>query len=238
MKFYSLESGFSVKNVEINAYCSDPRAHRYLYLIAGVHGDEIEGVHVLREYFSWLKKDDFKRKDIPLVVIPKLNVDGLNEGLRGNARSVDLNRNLKSECWETHYDEKKFYPGPYPNSEPENKFLIKLFDNYRPGLIISFHAWKPMLNFNGRCKKVAELISEYNKYPVKSSVGYETPGSLGEFAPSCYSCPVLTYECPKHDDNRSLTQIWEENEEGLKKFINSDIIKSYMSEEFVPLSDM
>lgn len=226
MIFSEIESGTSLEGNDIPVFKTEIKSSKYLYLLGGVHGDEVEGVYVLKELFAWLKTEH-TLKDLPMVVIPILNVDGYRANSRTNAHLVDLNRNLPTKDWSSEHTKPRYNPGPKPLSEPENQFLVKLLDKYKPGMIISFHTWKPILNYNGECKDEADFLASFNKYEVASDIGYPTPGSLGTFATEKYNCPVLTFECPelkKHKE--SLKEIWEENEEGLKKFFSSDIVWS------------
>lgn len=224
MIFSELDSGSSLEGLPIEVFKTDIKAPKYLYLLGGVHGDEVEGVFVLKELFSWLKMEH-SLKDLPMIVVPILNVDGYKNQTRVNAHLVDLNRNLPTKDWSVAHKEAKYNPGPTPLSEPENQFLVKLFDKYKPGLIISFHAWKPILNYNGECEDVARFLAEFNNYEIASDIGYPTPGSLGTFAVEKYGSPVLTFECPELKRHKeSLKDIWKENEEGLKKFFQTDMI--------------
>jgi protein MpaA len=224
MIFSELESGESLEGHPIQVFKTDIKAPKYLYLLAGVHGDEVEGVYVLKELFTWLK-NEHSLKDMPMIVIPILNVDGYRAQTRVNAHHVDLNRNLPTNDWTGEQTQPKYNPGPKPLSEPENQFLVKLLDKYKPGMIISFHTWKPILNFNGNCKDIAEFMNGFNNYEMAGDIGYPTPGSLGTFGVEKYKSPVLTFECPELKTHReSLKQIWQENEEGLKKIFQSDLI--------------
>lgn len=224
MIFSEIESGTSLEGNDIPVFKTDIKASKYLYLLGGVHGDEVEGVYVLKELFAWLKTEH-SLKDLPMIVIPILNVDGYRTNSRVNAHLVDLNRNLPTKDWSTTHAKPRYNPGPKPLSEPENQFLVKILDKYRPGLIISFHTWKPMLNYNGDCKELAEYLAGFNKYEIASDIGYPTPGSLGTFAGEKYNCPVLTFECPELKKHReTLKEIWQENEPGLKGFFNTDMV--------------
>jgi protein MpaA len=224
MIFSELESGTSREGHPIPAFKTDIKASKYLYLIGGVHGDEVEGVYVLKELFSWLKLEH-NLKDLPMIVIPILNIDGYRAQSRVNAHQVDLNRNLPTKDWSAKITQPKYNPGPKPLSEPENQFLIKLFDKYQPGLIVSFHTWKPILNFNGNCEDVAQYFHQFNNYTMAGDIGYPTPGSLGTFAVEKYHSPVLTFECPELKTHReSLKDIWKENEEGLKGFFSTELV--------------
>lgn len=229
MQFNELKSGQSVEGEDIAAYKSDIKAKHYFYLLAGVHGDEVEGVYLLKELFEWLKQLDDSELQLPLVVIPILNVDGYRAGSRVNAHGVDLNRNLPSEQWTTQARDKKYYPGPNPLSEPENQFLVKTFEKYPPSFILSLHSWKPMLNYNGKdCLKFAQVMHQYNNYPMVDDIeGHPTPGSLGEYGPQKYGTQVLTFEAPLISNELSLKDIWLENEQAFKALLLSDVLKHH-----------
>jgi len=223
MNLIDLKSGFSNEGDEIKAFRSEFKSSKYIYLMAGTHGDEVEGVYVLNQLIEWLKEEE--GIELPLICIPVLNVDGYRAGTRVNAHGVDLNRNFPSKSWSAEAKKPKYNPGKAPLSEPENKFLEKLFSKFLPSLIITFHSWKPMINYNGDCKEIAELLERYNSYPVCDEIeDHPTPGSLGEYAPEKYNCPVLTFECPVLSEETSLKDIWEENEVGLKTLLKSEII--------------
>jgi protein MpaA len=227
MNFLPLKSGKTVAQEEIKAYKTETKTKKYLYLLAGVHGDEVEGIYVLEQLFNWLQQE---AHELPLVVLPILNLDGHQAQTRTNAHHVDLNRNLPTTSWQlTSAEDPRYYGGPQALSEPENVYLVSLFKKYHPGLIISFHSWKPLLNYNGNCQQVAEFITQYNHYPLEADVGYPTPGSLGEYGPSCWQAPVLTYELPPFTEELSLKDIWAQNEAGLKAFLRSELLQTYLS---------
>ncbi len=225
MNFVELKSGKSVEGDEIKAFRSELKGPRYLYLMAGVHGDEVEGVYALQQMFEWLKQQD--DLDFPTIVIPVLNPDGYRSGSRTNSHGVDLNRNLPAKSWVSEQRSDRYNPGQAPLSEPENQFLDKLFQKFPPHLIITLHSWKPMINYNGDCKDVADLLNLYNSYPVVADIeGHPTPGSLGDYGPEKYQSPVLTFEFPVIDDNNDLKSIWEENRIGFETLLQSDLVRA------------
>ncbi len=228
MIFTELEPGKSVEGHAIPAYMTDVKAGKWLYLLGGTHGDEVEGIHVCKELFNWLKTEH-SMKDMPIVVVPILNVDGYRAGTRVNARMVDLNRNYPTKDWTKEASQPKYNPGPKALSEPENQFLVRLLDKFRPGFILSFHTWKPILNYNGDCQDVAEFLSTHNGYPISSDIGYPTPGSFGSFVPEKYNAGVLTFECPPLGEDKSLKDIWEENKKGLQEFMQSELLHRKLS---------
>jgi protein MpaA len=217
MNFSELRAGTSVEGDEIKAYKSETTGDKYLYLMAGVHGDEVEGVYVVDQLFKWLKEQDF---NIPMVVIPILNVDGYRAGTRVNAHGVDLNRNLNTDCWESEARAAKYNPGSAPLSEPENQFLVKLFEKFHPGFIMTIHSWKPIVNYNGDCEDIAKFMAEENGYEIADDIGYPTPGSLGTYGSVNLNCPVLTFECPTLSDDVTLKSVWEENEVAFKNIFD------------------
>jgi protein MpaA len=228
MIFTELSPGSSVESNEIPAYKTDVDADKYLYLLAGTHGDEVEGVYVLQQLFEWLKKEH-ALKDLPIVVVPILNPDGYRAQTRVNSHAVDLNRNYPTENWSDEFKKDKHNPGPAALSEPENIFLEKLFNKFKPGLVLSFHSWKPILNYNDDAEDVADYIASFNEYPIADDIGYPTPGSLGTYVPEKFGAPVLTFECPVLKGDITLKGIWKENEEGLKSFIQSDLLVKKIS---------
>jgi murein peptide amidase A len=224
MDFLRNKPGFSVEGVEINSFRgrpSDCQIHHFLYLMAGVHGDEVEGVYLLEQLYTWLKETS--EVHIPIILIPILNPDGHRARMRTNSHGVDLNRNLPSSDWTKEFNEKKYNPGPKALSEPENQYLLKLFKKYPPFFVMSFHSWKPAINYNGNCQHVADFLASYNNYPVLSDIGYPTPGSLGNYLPEVSNTPVITFECPPIKQRKSLKEIWDENKEGLIELLKSDL---------------
>jgi protein MpaA len=230
MKFSELLSGTSVKGESIRAYKSEkkiPEANcKYNYILGAVHGDEVEGGHLAQMLLTWLLETD--DVDMPIIIVPVVNVDGHKLKMRVNANGVDLNRNLPSSQWTHEAREAKYFPGVSPLSEPENQYLVSLFEKYPPRFILSFHSWYPVINYNGACKEIADFLASFNKYPIEADfLTHPTPGSLGEYGPQVLGAPVITFECPVLSESVSLQDIWKENEEGLKKLFTSKIIESF-----------
>ncbi len=228
MIFSPLTSGRSVEGMEIEAFKTDIQSNKYIYLLAGTHGDEVEGVCVLKNLFEWLKTDH-TIKELPIVVVPILNVDGYRSGTRTNAHGVDLNRNYPTEDWSPEAKKERYNPGPEALSEPENIFLLKLFKKFPPGFTISFHTWKEIINYNGDAKEISHFLASFNKYEVADDIGYPTPGSLGTFLPEKYNSPLITFECPEISEEITLNKIWTDNEKGLKNLLISNELDKYLS---------
>ena len=223
MNFFELKTGSSVEGAEIKAYKHDFKGSKHLYLLAGVHGDEVEGVYILKELFSWLRTTD-EAAQIPLIIIPVLNIDGYRAGSRTNSHAVDLNRNLPSTHWTSEAREKKYNPGIAPLSEPENLYLVKLFDKYPPHLVISFHSWVPC---STEWKKLPKICGLWQNTHTQSRLILTAINSrkFRRIRPQNITS-VLTFEAPQISDAKGLKEIWEENQTGLKALLSSKLIHS------------
>lgn len=215
LQYTTLGPGNSANGTEILAYTNNIAADNYIYLIAGVHGDEPEGVFVLDKLFSWLKSQNITQ---PIVVVPIVNPDGLALKTRVNGNAIDLNRNWPSSNWTSEYAESRYNPGITPLSEPENIFLYNLFRQFKPSIIFSFHTWHPLLDHNLPAKEVAEYLARFNNYKVVDYIGYPTPGSLGSYVDEVLDCGIITYELPPVSTELSLDDIWLDNEGALQNY--------------------
>ena len=213
--YTEIESGYSVHGKEIPMYTNSIKADNYIYLIAGVHGDEPESVFVLKQLFSWLQLQNIIK---PIIVIPAVNPDGLAAGTRVNGNGVDLNRNWPCSNWSNKFAESRYNPGARPLSEPENIFLYNLFKQFKPSIILSFHTLRPMLNPNPHAKNVANYLAKYNNYKVVDYIGYPTPGSLGSYVDEVLNCGIITYELPEASLKLSMHDIWLNNETALQNY--------------------
>ncbi len=163
-----------------------------VFVLGGVHGDEIEGVWAAQGLLKSLAtRFDLK---IRLALVPMLNLDGVLVRERRNANKVDLNRNLPTHDWTSDVATERYSPGLKANSESENQALVNFLDAEKPALIISLHSWKPMLNINGDCRREAEAIAKSTGDIIEETIGYPTPGCLGTYAGLERAMPTITYE--------------------------------------------
>ena len=183
--------GKTVNGLAIPAYRFGGKGTKAL-IIGGTHGDEPEGVAaahgLLKEFLQYFP---FR---LDLTIVPTLNLDGVIKGDRLNANGVDLNRNLPTKDWVGVAPKPRYFPGPHPESEPENKAICHFLRGNDIKFILSLHAWEPMVNTNGDCKGEAEIISRITGYRISDDIGYPTPGSFGTYACHELGIPTLTYE--------------------------------------------
>ena len=173
------------------------RGTKHLLVLGGVHGDEVEGVVLANAILGRLIKADDLR--VRATLVPTFNLDGVLAKTRGNARGVDLNRNLPTEDWSPVATTARYQPGPAANSESENQALVKFLEFEKPDFIISLHSWKPMLNINEPkgstiCETVAQAIASLTGDIIEPTIGYSTPGCLGTYAGFERAIPTITYE--------------------------------------------
>ncbi len=199
--------GKSVENQDILAHLfnGEPsNSQRSVLIIAGVHGNEIEGVWLAEAICNNLQTNTTSQD---ISVIPILNPDGVKANTRHNHNGVDLNRNMATKDWVSTPLQPKYKPGKVKNSEPETQALINFVEDTNPKLIISLHSYKtPMLNINGDCKAIAEKIASEAKLDVKESIGYDTPGCLGTYYGLERNIPVITYELFRGDTKNNVIE--------------------------------
>jgi protein MpaA len=191
-------------------------------VIAGIHGDEMQGVFMARSLIDLLREqpDMFvapggRLAGARVVIVPLVNPDGAVAHRRRNAHLVDLNRNFPASNWVPTLRKDRYHGGLEPASEPETLAVIQLIHRTRPNKIIAIHAIEggaECNNFDGPAEGLAELMSSHNGYPVEPNIGYATPGSLGTWAGIEKRIATLTLELP---DRRSAPYCWNANREAL-----------------------
>ena len=174
-------------------------------ILAGVHGNEPEGNYIALELLQkWIKDFPYKLK---LTLVPFFNVEGCLTNERTNSNKIDLNRNLPTKNWTPYYEEEKYYPGKEACSEPENKALVEWINKNPVRFIISLHSYDPMIQVNGDCSPEADIIGKETGYELKDSIGYPTPGCLGDYAALERNIPVITYESERGSSIESALKI-------------------------------
>ncbi len=196
--------GHTTTGLPIPAYRFGTTGPR-LVVLAGVHGDEIEGV--------WagygLLRAMSEKFEIParVTLVPAFNLDGVLARERRNARHVDLNRNLPTRDWTSEVATERYFPGLTANSESENQALVAFLEREKPKYVVSLHSWKPMLNINGDCRPEAEAIAKKTGYVIEETIGYPTPGCLGTYAGIERGMPTLTYEIERGLEQAAVLRV-------------------------------
>jgi protein MpaA len=186
---------------------------RSTYVLFGViHGNEPLGAPLLERFTELLAERPDILEGKRVVVLPVTNPDGLALGTRANARGVDLNRNFPSRCWTRHRRH-----GSRPASEDETKAILRVMREFRPDRILTLHSPLNCVNFDGPAHALAGRIAEITGYPLRESIGYPTPGSLGSYAGVDLGIPTITLELGRTE---TAAGAWERLRPGLLAFID------------------
>ncbi len=182
---------------------------RTILLMAGVHGDETNGVAMVGRITERLRECDPLLLTNRIVVMPLVNPDGFETGTRRNARSIDINRNFPTRDFVGTEDAPG---GVEPASEPETRAVLDVVERFEPWMIITLHEALACVNYNGELAvPVAERMSECCGLEVKGDIGYPCPGSMGTYYGWERGLPVITLELPKEGDFASIERaVWEE----------------------------
>jgi murein peptide amidase A len=190
-----------------------------LLIISGIHGNEPESWFVAEQLIRTLESSPGMVRYGSVVIIPRANPDGCALRRRANARGVDVNRNFPASNWRVSKPGAE-YPGPSPASEPETIAVLAAMESCKPDRIISIHSitrGRECNNYDGGGRQLAAMLGRYNGYPVRDSIGYETPGSFGTYAGTDHHLSVVTLELPR-DLNRDLA--WSSSRQGLLSAID------------------
>jgi protein MpaA len=172
----------------------DPGAVPPLLVVGGVHGDEPSSVEAVLELGQRLARSR-GALDVPVLLLPALNPDGLAQNTKNSARDVDLNRNFPARNFDVAYAP-GYFPGKQPLSEPETRLLAKLVDDARVAGVVAVHAPFACVNYDGPAAAWAEAVAAACGWPARGDIGYPTPGSLGSWLGVDRGLPVLTLELP------------------------------------------
>src|SRR5688572_13226849 len=177
---------------------------RPVLLMGAIHGNEPTSADVSRGLLAELLEDPRALTEgvggVPVVVIPVANPDGLAAGTRQNANKIDVNRNFPSRNYYERTPGRKFHGGEKPASEPETVALMSVITRLRPRLIITVHSisdGKHCNNYDGPARAIAEVMTQHNGYPAVPTIGYPTPGSLGNWGGNDQQIPMITLELPR-----------------------------------------
>jgi protein MpaA len=202
MIFTELPSGRSLEHSEIKVYKSDRNSKKFIYLLAGINGRDVEGVYLLEQLFVWLF-NDHSMPDLPLIIVPIINPDGYRAGTLENSHGVNLTHNFITDKSQKN------------SVEPEVKFLMELFHKYKPGMTFIFSSGNAKIQYDTNCKEVASFLSKLNSYDIGLR-DPEVSSNINEYLNREYSSSVINFLCPKISEELTLKDLWSHNEKCLK----------------------
>ncbi len=202
--------GKSVEGRDLEAW-ETGQGTQTILVLGGIHGDEKNPVPFMKKWRAIAPC----RPDQHLIFIECANPDGQNNQTRGNAHKVDLNRNFDAD-WSPEARAPRYFPGSKPLSEPESVALYELIKRTKPMRMMSIHGPLNCVNFDGPdCVELATEMSLACGVPVKSDIGYPTPGSLGRWCDAS-KIPLITLELTSED----FSTCWRRYQPALNVFLN------------------
>ena len=213
-----LTGAYSNTGLPILAKEYGPLHHRLpqakVLLVGGTHGDEYSSISIV---FKWMKILDVHHSGLfHWIFIPLLNPDGLlqDKPTRQNGRGIDLNRNFSGPLWykagygrwlHAARKDPRYYPGSFPESEPETRFLSALIHDFNPQAIVSVHSPLNLVDYDGPGTPPAALGSLTFR-----RLG-NFPGTLGHFGGVQKEIPVITIELASSarlPSGQEISSIW------------------------------
>lgn len=197
-----------------------------ILFLGGVHGDEPEGVNLANSLLQWASS--VSEKPVPqnssqsafatqFCLVPCLNVDGYRTNQRTNSNGVDINRNYPASNWTHSSVKNRYYSGDAPASEAETQLVVWLISQLRPQVVIHFHSWKPCIVCTGDgAQNIGRILQPDDQYPIVSSIGYDTPGSLSCYGWVDHQIPVI---CIEEYEKAEAKDTWQRFGPGLKKLL-------------------
>lgn len=189
------------------------------FIFAGLHGDEQNAADVGAALLKHLREQPELWREHSVALMPAANPDGLVRSTRYNANGVDLNRNFPSQNWRRLARTHKH--GREPGSEIETQAVLRVMSELRPARAISIHSIhgnRECNLFEGPAGALAELMARHNGYPVKTQIGYPTPGSFAAWAGRDQGIAAITLELPRNIDGQAA---WEQNRAALAAVITA-----------------
>lgn len=194
-----------------------------ILIIGGMHGDEPQSAFVADRIVELLQTRIGDMMNEHLIVVPRLNPEGLERGSRKNSRDVDINRNFPTANWSQNEPGDAYYGGLSAGSEPETQLILELIRQHGPRRILTIHCIdgeRQCVNFDGPAEELAQVMAKENGYEVRSDIGHATPGSLGTWAGYERQIPTVTLELPANEMDEKC---WQDNRDAVMSFIQAAI---------------
>ncbi len=135
--------GSSVKGRPLVGYVFGSSGPVTMY-VGAIHGNEPSSSVLMKAWVSELEANPTRIEGKRVVVVPTINPDGIAANSRMNARGVNLSRNFPTSNWTRAINDTdgrhENGGGEAPLSEPESAAIARLTTQYRPRLLLSFHA--------------------------------------------------------------------------------------------------
>ena len=195
--------GTSVQGRPLNAYIFGNSGPVTMY-VGAIHGSEPSSSGLMQAWVNELESQPNRITGRRIVVVPTINPDGMATGSRTNSRGVNLNRNFPTDNWEKDIDDTdgkhKGGGGKNPLSEPEAKALATLTQQYKPRLLLSFHAIGSLVQGDSGspsasyAAKYASMVGYSNATGQGDTFDYGITGGYEDWAWRNVGIPAMVVE--------------------------------------------
>ena len=222
MDFTEVIFGQSLLQNPLKAYCSSNFYNdKYLYVVAGIHGSSMEGINILNQLLLWFK--DSASIIFPCVLIPIIDVDGYLYPSISFKSKRNLNNLFPNVSIRHGRNPTK---GDIVNKlQPEIESLNKILLHYPPQLFLNLRTASKsakIIAVGEEGVSVASFLSKATNYPIISD-NAPTPNTLESFIYECFLCPVVTVRLPFFTEKKTLSDIYEENKNGLQQLFTGQV---------------
>lgn len=182
---------------------------KWLYLIAGIHGEDIEGIYLVKEILPWLK--DATKVICPCILIQAIDVDGYVFQDKYPGKKTNLNHLFPTSSF--RMVENKETTDSSFRFRPEISSLIKLFTEFPPQMVLNFktaHHGAKVISVGDEGLSLATYLSKATGYPLVAD-NKPSPGTMEAFIYDFFLCPVVSVRMPHYSEKKTVQDICKEN---------------------------
>ena len=215
--------GYSAKGKTIEGY-EIGNGENSILLFASIHGDEVGTTDLLNQLVEEIKTNpSIVSEKKKLIIIPIANPDGYYDRTdKLNANKVNLNLNFATSDWKKNGPEGT-YAGPKPFSEIESQVLEQVVEQYKPIIMISYHALGALVTPEDGDGSIAlgKWYAEKTGYVYydHANSDWDYPGTATKWFFETTGNPAITIELTKY-----IQSDWEINKKALAEIISSDAV--------------
>ncbi len=220
IKIESKIFGHSTKGKPIEGYVIG-KGQDTILLMANIHGNETGTKLLLDQFVAKIKSNpNIVSRKKRLVIIPLVNPDGYEINKKMNANSVNLNLNFDTPGWDT-WGPLGTYAGPKPFSEVESQIIKQVVLQYKPNMMISYHAQGALVapEESQSSFALAEWYADETGYTYEGSDSSDLNfwGTATMWFVRTTGNPAITVELPKLTESD-----WDTNKKALNDLISSN----------------
>ncbi|MDP2630683.1 MAG: M14 family zinc carboxypeptidase [Candidatus Uhrbacteria bacterium] len=212
--------GYSAKERPIEGY-EIGNGTNTLLLLASIHGDEMGTTDLLNQFVEEIKANpSLISKTKKLVIIPIANPDGYYDRTdKLNTNEVNLNLNFATSDWQK-YGPEGTYAGPEPFSEIESRVIKQAVEQYKPSIMISYHAFGALVSPEAEDASIAlaKWYTEKTGYEYFNVDYWDYPGTATKWFVETTDKPAITVELTK-----DLQSDWDINKGALFELLSDRI---------------